>query len=430
MLNPIALIGASLVLAFIGARIMKRFGIPQILGFMLTGLVMGSLGLFPADVRQGIFPLVDLALGLIGYSIGLEIRKKVFSGKVRKMSTVLFFVSSATFVGVTVLTYLVINQLQIALVFGALAVATDPASTVMVIWERRCKGPLTDTLMFILAIDDVIAILVVNTAISLLGVFYSGGHAIMDSLLVVGWEIGISCVAGASAGVAITFFLNREDNRDALLEFELGMIILLTGLVIVLHGSPILACMVFGFVIANRIDSTKEPVCRSLRDIMSPIVMIFFVYVGASVDLGLLTSSGVIILAIAYVIGSTMSKYSGSFVGTRIARMPSKTSKYLGFCLFSQAGVAVGLSLVLEQHLFSLGSDEARIAGTLILSTVILATMILQIIGPISASRGLRGAGEFSEDDEGKTGPSLVCPGESSWVDAKNRDDACNDGLN
>lgn len=423
MSDPILLIGTALVLAFLGAQVMKRFGIPQILGFILAGLFLGTSGIFSSDLRQGLFPLVNIALGMIGYSIGLEIKRKVFAGKIRRMSIVLLFVSSIVFVGVTALTFLLLRQLHIALVFGALAVATDPASTVMVIWERRCKGPLTDTLMYILAIDDVIAILLVNIAISLLGIFYSGSIFIVNSLMIIGWELAISCAAGIMAGGIITFFINREETRKDLLEFELGMIILLVGAMVVLHGSPILACMVFGTVMTNWIKPEKEAVCHTLRDIMSPIVMIFFVYVGASVDITLLTSGVIVLLAIVYVTSSILSKYIGAYIGTRVTQLPQKTSKYLGFCLFSQAGVAVGLSLILEQNLFQLGIDEARVAGTLILSTIILATMILQIIGPISASRGLKGAGEFFQEDTQESGPGLVCPSETNSVDTHVGDD-------
>ncbi|TFG32813.1 cation:proton antiporter [Candidatus Thorarchaeota archaeon] len=423
MSDPILLIGTALVLAFLGAKIMKRFNIPQILGFILAGLFLGTTGMFSSALRQGLFPLVEIALGLIGYSIGLEIQKKVFAGKIRKMSIVLFFVSSLVFFGVTLLMFMIIGQLHIALVFGALAVATDPASTVMVIWERRCKGPLTDTLMYILAVDDVIAILLVNIAISLLGIFYSGAMNIIDSILIIGWEIGLSCFAGFLAGAVITVFINREDTRKDLLEFELGMIILLVGVMIVLHGSPILACMIFGFVMTNWVDSEKQAVCHTLRDVMSPIVMIFFVYVGASVDINLLATGGILLLAIVYVAGSILSKYMGAYIGTKITRSPENISKYLGFCLFSQAGVAVGLSLILEQNLFQLGIDEAHVAGTLILSTIILATMILQIIGPISASKGLQCAGEFYDVENQEVGSNLVC---SSEDDSVARDDSSN----
>ena len=137
---------------------------------------------------------------------------------------------------------------------------------------------------------------------------------------------------------------------------------------------------------------------------MAPIVMIFFVMVGASLDIVALASATAILVAILYVIGRTFAKFSGSFVGGKITNTPTLTTKYLGFCLMSQAGVAVGLSLVVNQRFSGLGV-EAATAGILIVNVVALTTMILQLFGPIAASEGLCRAGEapmrngeFSED--------------------------------
>ncbi len=180
--EPLLVIGLGMVLAFAGAVIMRRLGIPQILGFMIAGLVLGSVGVITQDVRSALFPVVNLALGMIGYNIGLEIRKEVFRGRTRQMGTILIFESILTFIIVTILTNLVLSNIYVAIVFGALASATDPASTVMVIWERNTKGAMTETLMFVLALDDVVAILLANIAISLATVSYSGSVLIGEAI--------------------------------------------------------------------------------------------------------------------------------------------------------------------------------------------------------------------------------------------------------
>jgi Kef-type K+ transport system membrane component KefB len=400
--NPVTLflVGAALVLAFIGAKLMKRFGIPQILGFMIAGLVLGVTGVLDQATRLTLFPLVDLALGLIGYNIGVELRKEVFSGQTRRMSIILLTESILTFAVVTFLANLVIGQLHIAIVFGALASATDPASTVMVIWERKCKGNLTDTLMFVLAMDDVIAILLANVSISIAVLFYSapGTITVLDMVLVSVYEVAASSTAGAILGAAMVYFINREDDRRQLLELELGVIILLVGLMTYLHLSSILSCMVFGFIVGNYVHPDKDPVSHTLHVVMSPIVMIFFVIVGASIDFSVLANVTVIILAALYVLGRTFSKYFGAYGGAKITETPPLTTRYLGLCLMSQAGVAVGLSLVVEQSLISIGQADAVYYGVLILNVLVLTTMILQIFGPIAASEGLKRAGEYPED--------------------------------
>ncbi|NHI83821.1 MAG: hypothetical protein EAX81_05940 [Candidatus Thorarchaeota archaeon] len=394
------LIGAALVLAAVGAAIMKKLGVPQILGFMLAGLFLGSTGFVSDATRVALYPLVDFALGLIGYNIGLELRKEVFGGQTKRMSVILIAESMLTFAVVTVFAYIVLNQPHIAVVFGALASATDPASTVMVIWERKCKGNLTDTLMFVLAMDDVIAILLANFSISIAVLFYSspGAITLINALLMPVYEIIASSLAGAAFGFAMVHIINRESDRRQLLELELGVIILLVGMMALLSLSSILACMVFGFVVGNYVNPEKDPVSHTLNVVMSPIVMIFFVIVGASIDFSVIMETTVILLAGLYVVGRTLSKYFGAFTGARVTNTPPLTRKYLGLCLMSQAGVAVGLSLVVEQNLIAIGTPEAVYYGTLILNVLVLTTMILQVFGPLAADEGLKRAKEFPAD--------------------------------
>ena len=394
------LLGIALVLAYFGAEVMTRFGIPKILGFMLTGFALAVLGIFTDATRLAFFPLVDLALGLIGYNIGLEIRREVFSGHTRRMGVILVLESILTFAIVTILTGFILGAWHIAIVFGALASATDPASTVMVIWERKCKGNLTDTLMFVLALDDVIAILLADGAIAIAILFYSapGSATLIGVIGTLVFEIFASSAIGAGLGFVMVYFVNREDDRSEILEFELGMVILIIGLMSWLHLSAILSCMVFGFIVGNFVTPDKDPLSHTLKVIMSPIVMIFFVIVGASIDLGVIANITVVLIAVAYVGGRTIAKYVGANTGARITKTPELTTKYLGLCLMSQAGVAVGLSLVVEQNFLSIGNAEAIFYGTLILNVIALTTMILQVFGPVAASEGLRRAGEYPED--------------------------------
>ena len=398
--DTLLIIGLALVLAYFGAEIMQKIGIPRILGFMIAGLGLGMVGVVDVTVRATLFPLIDLALGLIGYNIGLEIRKEVFTGQARRLSVILIAESLLTFVVVTFLTWMLLGVWHIALVFGALASATDPASTVMVIWERKTKGNLTDSLMFILALDDVIAILLANATISLAVLYYAapGTITVLAVVLTLVFDLVASSAIGAILGFVMVFFVNREDSRKQILEFELGMIILLVGLMSWFNLSTILACMVFGFIVGNWVRPDKDPISHTLKIIMSPIVMIFFVLVGASINLSIIAELSVILLAGAYIIGRTFSKYFGARGGAIATRTPPLTSKYLGLCLMSQAGVAIGLSLVVEQSFLTIGSAEAVFYGVLILNVIALTTMILQIFGPIAASEGLKRAGEYPKD--------------------------------
>ncbi|MDH4214002.1 MAG: cation:proton antiporter, partial [Candidatus Thorarchaeota archaeon] len=209
------------------------------------------------------------------------------------------------------------------------------------------------------------------------------------------YEIAASCAIGGILGAVMVVFVNREENRREILEFELGMIILLVGLMSWLHLSPILACMVFGFVVGNYVSPEKDPVSHTLKVVMSPIVMIFFVIVGASIDLSVVAGITVVLLTVVYVGGRTFAKYFGALAGAVITKSDPMTKKYLGFCLMSQAGVAVGLSLVVERSFTQIGTQAAIDYGVLIISVIALTTMALQVFGPIAASEGLKRAGEY-----------------------------------
>ncbi|MHA1480956.1 MAG: cation:proton antiporter [Candidatus Thorarchaeota archaeon] len=400
MIGLLLLLGAALVLSVVGAFLMKKVGFPQILGFMLAGVILGIFQIFDDGLWESLYPLIDLALGLIGYNIGLEIRKEVFTGKTRQMGTILILESILTFIVVSLLANWILGQWHIAIVFGALASATDPASTVMVIWERKTKGNLTDTLMFVLALDDVVAIMLANISISIAVLVYSapGTVTILSVVAITVFDLVTSAVIGGGIGFAMVYIINREADRGRLLELELGLVLLLVGVMSAIGINAILACMIFGFIVGNYVDDDKEPISDTLKIIMAPIVMIFFVMVGASLDIAALASATAILLAVLYVVGRTFAKYSGSFVGGKITNAPPRTTKYLGFCLMSQAGIAVGLSLVVNQHFSGLGV-EAAAAGLLIVNVIALTTMILQLFGPIAASEGLIRAGEAPVKD-------------------------------
>ncbi|MFW9769234.1 MAG: cation:proton antiporter [Candidatus Thorarchaeota archaeon] len=416
-------IGAALVLAYVGAWLLKRLGIPQTLGFMLAGVI---LGLTNVMTEQGIHDLrffVALALGLIGYNIGHELSSpNLTGGRIRRLLLIVLIEATAAFAVVAFLIYYLLssisfpNPLPTAILFGAVASATAPAATADVVWECDCEGPVTSSLMFVLAADDIAAVILTNSAIAFaLWVFVPG--TISFAAVMIEPVIGIigSVVLGAVFGVIYLYPVNREKDRGKLLELEIGMVVLLIGLIETLNGflasqgsliqiSDIFAAMVFGYLVSSRIDQDKEQVPELLERVMSPIVMIFFVMVGGRMA-QLLTSSETLLLigiiAALYLIGRTLAKYFGANLGGRIVHEVPAIQKYLGGCLLCQAGVALGLSFIIEETFIQLtGSPDAQAMGLLILGVVAVSTMILEIIGPLSVKVSLRAAGELPEDHD------------------------------
>ncbi|TXT56415.1 MAG: conserved membrane protein of unknown function [Candidatus Thorarchaeota archaeon] len=394
----VMIIGLALILAFVGALSLKRLGVPQIVGFMLAGLVLGQIGVLHEGVLFDLHFLVSIALGLIGYNIGLEMEIDTFKGKIGKWTIIVLLGAFSAFFVVSFLVHWITGNIVLSLVLGALASASAPAATVDVIWENQCEGPVSDTLMFMLVFDDIIAVILTGATIAFglwwfAPVVYPFASVIFTPFI----EIILSTAFGLFFGFIFTQAANRFKERGRLLEMELGMIFLLVGLANTFHFSDIFVCIVYGFIVGNFVKKDTEHVPHLLKRIMSPIVMIFFVIVGAKIDIGLFfgeTGPLVFILAITYIVGMTVAKYSGTYIGAVVTRSPDTVRKYLGPCLLCQAGVSIGLGIIIEQSFFELGG-EAAILGSLILSVVSISTMFLEIVGPISVKWALGKAGEI-----------------------------------
>jgi Kef-type K+ transport system membrane component KefB len=418
---PLLIIGAALVLAYIGAHILKRLGIPQTLGFMLAGVFLGLTSLL---TEQGIHELqffVALALGLIGYNIGHELSNpNLTRTRIRRLALIVIVEATAAFAVVSFLTFMILSSVGFshafatAILFGAVASATAPAATADVVWECECEGPVTSSLMFVLAADDIAAVILTNSTIAFALWVYVPDSISLASVM---FEpiIGIfgSVFFGIIFGLVFLYPVNNEGDRGKLLELEIGMVILLIGFIEALNWylgsrgfliqvSDIFAAMVFGYVVRSRINSDKEEVPELLERVMAPIVMIFFVMVGARMAQLLTTSESLLLIAVTaalYLGGRTIAKYLGASIGGRIVHEVSQVQKYLGGCLLCQAGVALGLSFIIEETFVALGGD-AEIMGMLILGVVAISTMILEMIGPMAVKMSLKAAGELPADED------------------------------
>jgi len=409
-------IGAALVLAYIGAYILRRIGIPQTLGFMIAGVILGLTSILTEQTVHDLRFIVALALGLIGYNIGHELRSpNLTRGRIRKLLIIVLFEATAAFLVVAFLTYMILaavgfsHAVPTAILFGAVASATAPAATADVVWESECEGPVTSSLMFVLAADDIVAVILTNSAIVFALWVYLPGSITLTAVMIEP-VIGIfgSVILGAVFGLIFLYPVNDEEDRGKLLELEIGMVILLVGTIefinmyfgtqgLYVRISDIFAAMVLGYVVRSRIDREKEQVPKLLERVMAPIVMIFFVMVGGRMAQLLTTSETLLLIAVTaalYLGGRTIAKYFGAAIGGKIVNELPAIQKYLGGCLLCQAGVALGLSFIIEETFVELGGD-AQIMGMLILGVVAVSTMVLEVVGPMAVKRNLRAAGEL-----------------------------------
>lgn len=422
-------IGLILTIGVLGSDGLKKLKFPQILGFILVGIVAGLVlrpfGLFQEHYATITNIIVAVALGFIGFHLGSEIDWKTLKTMSTKVIIILVIEAFFTFFLVSFLVFLITQELYLALLFGALSSATAPAGTATVFWEYDCKGPLTATTMIILALDDIFAIILTDFALDYTAIYLQGGRIDLFNLffpMII--DIGFSVGLGLIAGILFSIVLNREEEHGEYVNLIIGAVLVCIGISGFLNISYILPTMVFGVTIASlckkpKIDPQKkawitevfgfsseavikiidqelevgedEPhqIFHEVYRIASPLVALFFVLIGLNLNISAITQIG--FLGFLYLIGRTVAKSMGAYFGASIVKAEETVRKYLGPCLYSQAGVALGLAVLISDKLATFGVPEM---GLLILNTITATTIVFQIFGPLTIKWAVQKAGE------------------------------------
>lgn len=396
-LNMILVLGIAVFGGTVGAKVFQRLRIPQVVGYLIIGVILGGsvLDLITPQVAQSLSPFNVFALGIIGFMIGGELQYDTFRQYGRQFIIILLAEGLFAFVvvgiGTSLTSYLFTGDLNrslaLGLLLGSISSATAPAATVDVLWEYKTRGILTRTILAIVALDDGLALLLYGFATSFAGALLgSGDSSWLANIIVPLWEIFGAIALGIAAGLVLVLIFRYVGETDKLLTFTIASVALTIGLSIVLRVESILAAMVLGATLVNLWPRRSRDAFELVETFSPPIYVLFFVLVGAR-----LTVTGlplwIVVLAVVYVIGRSGGKIFGSWFGAVVARAPATVRKYLGMCLFSQAGVAIGLSLLASQR-FSGSMGEA------IILVVTVTTFLVQIIGPISVKIGVTRAGE------------------------------------
>jgi len=401
------LVGLAVVAGAFGARLFRRLRIPQVVGYIAIGILVGDSGLGiigPEEVRA-FTPVTFFALGVIGFLIGSELSRDVFRRHGKKFFLILVSEGMGAFllVGAAAgaVTYAVTGDAAeaaaLGLLLGAMASATAPAATVDVLWEYKTRGPLTTNVLAIVALDDALSLflfsLASGTAVCLLG---GAGASLLRGLGRTGYELGGAVVLGAVAGLGLNFILRRTREADAALTYLVGMLALVLGVSLLAEVDVILASMMLGMVMVNLAPRHIESARQAVERFAQPIFVLFFVIVGAKLSLRAMPA-WFWALAGAYVVGRTAGKMTGAWFGARLARAPDAVRRYLGLCLFSQAGVAIGLSIVAGTR-FADQTVGGEAMGTVIVSVIAATTFLVQIIGPPMVKLAAVRAGEVGRN--------------------------------
>jgi Kef-type K+ transport system membrane component KefB len=409
-LNLLLLLGIAVFFGTAGARLFQKLRIPQVVGYIVIGLILGgsALKLIGIELVTDLSPLNMFALGIIGFTIGGELKLDIFRRYGKQFIVILVSEGVFAFIAVGILTgigtYLFTHNLNqsiaLGVLLGAISSATAPAATVDVLWEYKTRGILTKTVLAIVALDDGLALLLYGFAGSLATVLTGGGHGSWAmNLLMPFWEILGAVALGLGIGLILVFLVKHIEESEKVLAFALSSILLGVGLSVILEVESILTAMVLGATLVNFMPRRSKDVFEIVGKFSPPIYVLFFVLVGARLQISSIPT-WIIILAVIYVFGRTMGKISGAWFGAYVSKAPEQVRKYLGLCLFSQAGVAIGLSILASER-FGGSIGEA------IILIVTSTTFLVQIIGPPFVKLGVKKAGEIgmniTEEDLIKT---------------------------
>ena len=401
----------ALLAGLVLSRLAKKIQLPAVTAYLVSGVLigpflLGSLGVPGIGITheqiEGFGIISDLALGFIAFSMGNEFRLAQLK-KIGKQATVIG-VFQALFTTIVVDIVLVALHmimpetltLPAAIVLGAVATATAPAATLMVVKQYKAKGPVTDILLPIDALDDAVGLVVFAISFGIAKSLSTGAVDLLSVILEPLLEVILSLALGFIMGNLFTFcekFFHSRSKRMAVSVTFVMMTVAISCLNFKVGGihigfSSLLACMMLGTVFCNECDFSEELMERADRW-TAPILILFFVISGAELDLSVFSDWAVVAIGVAYILSRSLGKYFGAGISARMTKCDDNIIKYLGITLLPQAGVALGMAI----KAIELGPD-----GEIVRNITLFAVLIYEIVGPFFTKIALTKAGDIKKD--------------------------------
>lgn len=404
-------VSVALLAGLLMTRVFKPLKLPSVTAYLIAGVLIGpycigrlgihGLGFDTAESLESLKLISEVALGFIAFSIGSEFRLEELK-KTGKQATVIGILQAIV---ATILVDLGLYALHLAmpdkisvpqvLTLGAVATATAPAATLMVVRQYKAKGPLTKLLLPIVALDDAVGLIVFAVSFGIAKTLMLGGVDIAAIIINPLTEIVFSLVLGAVMGWILTQLEKLFNSNTNRLNMTIAFVFLTVSLSMLdfsigpvhVHFSSLLVCMMLGTIFCN--------ICPLSHDLMeksdkwtSPLFALFFVISGAELKLDVFADWAIVVIGVAYILTRSLGKYFGSYSSAKLVKCEPQICKYLGVTLLPQAGVALGMSTTAMQ----LGSD-----GELIRNITLFAVLIYELVGPLLTRQALKAAGEIQE---------------------------------
>lgn len=411
--STIISIAIMLLCGFLMTRITKKLKLPNVTAYIVTGILLGPFcfDVIPESIITGSEFLTDIALAFIAFSTGEFFKFSKLKNSIGKITIITLFESLLASVLVFILTYFILRlNLAFSIVIAALASATAPASTMMTIRQTKAKGDFVDTLLQVVAYDDIVALFAYSIAISVaVSSSLGGGFYATDIIIPILKNILVFALGGIF-GLVMKLFMQKRSTDNRLI-IAIALLFAFCGICATIDVSPLLGCMAMGTVYINVNDDEK--LFKQLNYFSPPILLLFFVRSGLSFDLnalvkpsGAINGIPLIVIGFLYFAVRILGKYLGAYLGCLIAKKPKETKNYLGLALIPQAGVAIGLATIGAR---TLGGAN----GNALLTIILASSVLYELIGPACAKLALYLSKSYSNKLEDLT------PVESKTVEGK-----------
>ncbi len=408
-------IAVSLLFGLLMTRVIKPFGLPAVTGYLVAGVLIGPYCLgtfgnmlgfngvgFPSMEYLEHFKIIsDIALGFIAFSMGNEFKlsqlKKI--GRQATVIGVLQALITTVFVDIALIALSLflgndVFPISAAITLGAVATATAPAATLMVVRQYKAEGPLTKLLLPIVALDDAVGLMVFAVSFGMAKGIMQGSVDVISILVNPLIEIVLSIVLGAVMGLIFSETEKHFHSRSKRLSVSVTYVFFTVALTMIkisigpvyIGTSPLLTCMMLGTVFCNICESSDELMDRIDRW-TTPLFILFFVISGAELELGVFTKASVIGAGLVYIISRSAGKIFGASISAKLTKCEPNIVKNLGITLLPQAGVALGMSV----SAMELGSRE----GVLIRNIILFSVLVYELVGPVLTKKALMRAGEI-----------------------------------
>ncbi len=390
-MNILLTIGVAMGAGLLVSRAARAVKLPNVTAFLVAGLLIGPCvgGILTRQQAASLEVISDAALGFIAYSIGAEFKLSYLKKIGKAPLTITICQGLATAVCVDAGLILCGVDVPLSLLLGAIALATAPAATLMVVRQYKANGPVTQMLLPVVAMDDALGLMVYSISSSVAEGMLGGEMTAMSMVVTPLIEIVGSVALGAALGLVLAFSARFFASRGNKLALSIACVLAGVGLCDMLNLSSLLVCMMIGAVMVN-LSQQREVLMEQFDRFTPPVFLLFFVLSGADLDLSVLPSVGLI--GVLYLALRCIGKWGGTMLGAHCVHADGNIKKYLGLTLLPQAGVAIGMATQVSSHFSAMAPSLAAQVNTIVLAGV----LVFELVGPIITKFALTKAGEIA----------------------------------